>query len=398
MFLQTMKFVIEHTRGEGARLGRLLEVGCHGNITVETPMCLLFTRGGSVPYLSCDMVKKIADVPAVAHMPLNQLAENVDTIRAYKQGMAKFGGLKDHLVYTSIHDPSEEVKQGYNDKSGVGVWGKSGKRKLDVNSFIQLQEAVLPDWYECLCDSDTNKDSSKKRIAKSVDRTLTYLDQVLEKHSKSESLRNSAIFGALVGGYDERQRERCIKETAAKPVDGFVLTGFHNMGPKSETFNFESVQPILNNIVKQLPPDKPRVMHSVWRPDAVLDAIDSGVDIFDSSYPYITAEKGHALVFLHRCSDNQTLSQGYTIDMKDKRYSEDFSPVLKECACYTCRNFTRAYINHLYNTSELLGPTLLMIHNSHHYFQYFNSIRQSLAEDSFQQLCHIIYKQRPEQT
>ena len=58
--------------------------------------------------------------------------------------------------------------------------------QLDVNSFIQLQEAVQPDWYECLCDSDTNKDSSKKRIAKSVDRTLTYLDQVLERHSKSE--------------------------------------------------------------------------------------------------------------------------------------------------------------------------------------------------------------------
>ena len=70
-------------------------------------------------------------------------------------------------------------------------------------------------------------------------------------------------------------------------------------------------------------------MYSVWRPDTVLDAINSGIDIFDSSYPYIMTEKGHALVFVHKCSDNEMLPQGYSIDMNDKRYRE-FLPMRKQ--------------------------------------------------------------------
>lgn len=395
-----MKFQVQCMRSGGARLGSLTGLGKNGEITMDTPMCMLYTRGGSAPHLSADMLRRIQDVPVVAHMPLNQLAQYQESIAGFQRGMGEFAAMGDKLVYTSNNDPAVEVPSGYNDKSSIGLWGKGGKIKLDCEGFVQLLEAVLPDWFQCMSDGDTDSTSTRKRAGKAVDRTLNFLDEILDRVGKSQRLERSAIFGSIVGGYDLRERLRCTRETVARNVQGFVLEGFHRVGPSSEDFDLQGSSDLIRAIMKLLPEEKPRMMHAVWRPDTVLAAIELGVDIFDSSYAYTVTEKGHALVFTYTCSHDPEsdaapppLGTGFTINLRDKKYIEDFSPLLKDCKCYACQNFTKAYVNHLLNTSELLATALLMIHNFHHYFQYFRTIQEALRTDRFEELKEVIANQ-----
>ncbi|WAR31090.1 QTRT2-like protein [Mya arenaria] len=260
-------------RGQGARLGKLSEMGRQGSMTLDTPMCMLYTRGGSAPFLGHDLLKR--------------LDEYQETIEGYKEGMAKFAALDDKIVYTSSHDPAVEVPSGKNDKASIGVWGKGGKVRLDTDGFIKLQEAIQPDWFQCMSDADTDKMSTKKRAIKAV-------------------LQKSCVFGSLVGG--------------------FVIEGFHSGGAKTEEFDVEDVADLIKSTMKLLPENCPRVMHGVWRPDRVLEAVEMGVDIFDSSYPYVLTERSHALVFNFQYKPNPEAltedrqnNEGFTIDLKEKR-------------------------------------------------------------------------------
>ncbi|KAK7495803.1 hypothetical protein BaRGS_00013023 [Batillaria attramentaria] len=402
-----MKFSVEKIVHGGCRLGLLHEVGKLQSVTVETPLCLLHTKAGSAPNLSMDTLGYIQNLPPIALMPLNLLAEHHETLEEYKKGIADFTAMKDFLICCSLQDPCTAVPSGYNDKTSVALWGRAGKMKVDPELFVKIQEAFQPDWFQCLGDSDTNKDSSKKRSKKAVDNTLNFLDEILKRRKSSEILQQSSVFGSIEGGFNQFERERSAKETAARGVDGFAIEGFQSDGQEFRQFHEKEFTDILGLTLKHLPEDKPRMMLGVWRPDSVLQAVSAGIDIFDSSYAYSVSEKGRALVFdfdYHKKhwesitdddgSENSknatTTGRGFSVDLKDSRYKDDFSPVLKGCGCYTCKTYTRAYLNHLLTTSELQSGVLLMVHNLHHYFGFFEAIRQSLREDKFQQLQQLI--------
>ncbi|XP_021380335.1 queuine tRNA-ribosyltransferase accessory subunit 2-like [Mizuhopecten yessoensis] len=396
-----MKFVVNSVKSGGCRLGVMSDFGLHGKKIVETPMCMLYTRRGSAPHLTADMLKKIQWLPPMAQMSVTNMIEHHEAIEAYKQGIGKFANMKDYIVYTALHDPATEVMSGQNDTATVGVWSKSGKVRLDVEMFVKVQEAFKPDMYQALSDGDTDLKAGKKRTNKSVTRTLTYLDDILERLPKSQVLKDAAIFGVIEGGNSEFERCRSARETASRDVAGFVIEGFHNQGPQTELFKISDIRDIFKTTLECLPEEKPRLMHGAFPPDQVLEALELGLDVFDSSYPYHVTERGGALVFdfVHIADPedmdgNKAVQKGWEIDLNDKKYFEDFGPLIEDCSCYTCKNFSRAYINHLRNTSELLGSVLLMIHNFQHYFNYFEAIRRALAEDKYEQLKTHITKQK----
>ncbi|XP_064616447.1 queuine tRNA-ribosyltransferase accessory subunit 2-like [Liolophura sinensis] len=306
-----------------------------------------------------------------------------------------------------------ELPQGYNDKQSVAVWAKGGKYRLEPDHYMDIQEAFQPDVYQALSDGDVGKTTTRKRLQKSIHRTLSFLDECLERHQNSEVLKNAAIFGAIEGGYQIEERLKSAKETSSRPVQGFSIEGFQNFGPKTEDFEFDEIKDILQKTVSALSADRPRLMQGGWRPDHVLSAVSCGVDILDSSYPYIVTERGEAQVFDFKFSSSKSChgisgeiteetkektytGASFTIDLKDKRYREDSRPVLPSCQCYCCQTFARSYIHHLLNTSELLASVLLMIHNFHHYFEFFHTIRQAIDEDKFDDLVHLIKKQSPQ--
>ncbi|XP_071152396.1 queuine tRNA-ribosyltransferase accessory subunit 2-like [Mytilus edulis] len=396
-----MKFSVQNVKN-GCRLGLITDLGKNGTKSIETPMCMLYTRGGNAPHLTLDVLKKIQRVPPMAHMYLSSLAEHSEAVTQFKEGIANFCGMQDFAVYCSLHDPATEVPSGYNEKSGTAIWTKGGKYKLDVIHFMQIQEAFQPDICEALYDGDTNKDSTRKRLLKAMDRTLNYLDEIQDKWKSSQKLQKTALFGVIEGGFSIQERQKSAHETVTRNVDGFVLAGFHNNGPKTEMFDLSQVTEICQKTMECLPENKPRLMQNAWRPDKVMEGIALGIDMFDSSYPYIVTERGCGLVFkFNVCASpeeqegNGDHLLGFQINLADKKYVDDFGPLLEGCTCYACQNFTRSYINHLLNTSELLSSVLLMIHNFHHYFEFFHQIRQSLQDGNFDELNSLIQKQKP---
>ncbi|KAM6177399.1 LOW QUALITY PROTEIN: queuine tRNA-ribosyltransferase accessory subunit 2-like [Erethizon dorsatum] len=190
-------------------------------------------------------------------------------------------------------------------------------------------------------------------------------------------------------------------------------------GPRAEYDRLDL--DLLSSVTAALPEDKPRLICGVSWPDEVLECIERGVDIFESFFPYLVTERGCALMFnFDYPNPEETLLQqnriqgeikfegqikkikttgcnqkmtSFEINLKEKKYREDFSPLVRECSCYCCKNHTRAYIHHLLVTNELLAGVLLMMHNFEHYFGFFHSIREALKSDRLAQLKELIRRQ-----
>ncbi|XP_033105229.1 queuine tRNA-ribosyltransferase accessory subunit 2-like [Anneissia japonica] len=418
-----MKLILSLVNSGGSRLGKLCEVGRHGDLSMETPCCLLYTRCGLPPHLTPDVMRTLKRLPAATQLTLPTLAESHETVEGIPGGIGHFIGIQNTLYYLSLQDPGIQTPSGYNDKSSASIWVSAGRMRLHVDQYMSMQKAFKPDWYEAMYDGDTPLGCSRKKIQKSINRTLNFLDKCLNIHEESDDLKSSEIFGVIEGGDLLEERLHSVRETVKRPVAGFVLDGFQRY-----MMHDDARRKLLAAVVKELPEDKPRLLHGLGRPDDIIDAVEAGVDIFDSSFPYNVTERCCALVFPFKkleelehgskdekqggCFDGLQSSvesfignvpfdsddtnkdtckkTEFEINLREQRYFDDFSPLVKNCECYSCEHHTRAYINHLLRTKELLGPVLLMLHNFHHYFEFFHELRESLRNGSLDQLKDLI--------
>ncbi|XP_065685318.1 queuine tRNA-ribosyltransferase accessory subunit 2 isoform X1 [Patagioenas fasciata] len=400
------------------RLGTLVELGRSGAGALALPGCLLYTRTGSAPHLTQDTLQEVGGVPAVAQLTLPTVAELHDVLEEYKEGAAKFIGMPDMVLYCSLHDPVTPCPSGYNTNKTVSLWGNSGRMEMTASKFMDIQRAIQPDWFQCISDGDTiSGEAGRKRAKKSVDRSLSFLDVCLQLLEESLELQGSVMFGAIEGGDILEERLRSARETAKRPVGGFLLDGFQGRAMAKET-----KLKLVAAVTAELPEDKPRIIHGVGKPDEVLECIERGVDIFESFFPFQVTERGCALVFsydYHSGPEAAALKQNgvqdpekndaeenqdeiskadpemtpFEIFLKDKRYQDDFGPLLEGCTCYCCRRHTRAYIHHLLVTKELLAGVLLMMHNFQHYFSFFSAIQNALRDNKLDQLKKLVFRQ-----
>ncbi|CAN7988778.1 unnamed protein product [Ixodes hexagonus] len=385
-----MRFSVTETfHGRRGRLGNISGLRMNsGEQSLDTPTCLLYTQAGSVPHLTCGMLHKIGDaenLPALFPLPL--IASFAESVAQFGKGLANFVALPSHPSFVRIQDPMTTTPTGFNDRAGVSVWNQGGRIHLNPVSFTRMMEAFQPTCYQALCDSDTPKDTSRKRLQHAVDRSISLLDQCLNLKGDSSCLQNSAILGSIQGGYSKDFREASAKETAKRDVDGFVIEGLHINGPQTKSLKFEEVAQVLDQVIALLPEDKPRFLHGVLRPEFILRAVLRGIDVFDASFAHAATEAGCALVFSYSSKkdlmlmvEGDLLDQELQMDMKDCRHQEDFVPLLGNCACYACANFTRAYVHHLLNTGEMLGQVLLSLHNIHHFLGFVKSICKFLPQ------------------
>lgn len=302
--------------------------------------------------------------------------------KAHRKGIGEFVGLKEMLTYCSVQDSALHTPVGYNSKEQISVWSNTGRVPVNADKYMDIIETFQPDFYQALSNGDTNSTSSKKKIQKVMDSSDKLLVKCLERHQSSSALKSASIFGNIEGGYDADLRKLSAQVVSSKPVDGFIINGLHNNGPDVEKLNLKEVVPILEAVLKHLPEDKPRIVHGCWRPEHVLQMVDMGIDIFDSSLAYVVTERKSAFVFqyyelpIEECREESFDGcSAIEINLEDKSYKEDFRPILEDCACLSCRKHSRSYIHHLIMNKELLALTLLMLHNLHHYMLFFNSIR-----------------------
>ncbi|XP_062336190.1 queuine tRNA-ribosyltransferase accessory subunit 2 isoform X2 [Osmerus eperlanus] len=403
---------------QGCRLGVLTGLGRTGQQSLEVPGCMLYTRCGTVPHLTQDTLQTLGSLPPLTQVTLSTLAEHQEVLEEFKQGFRKFAGLHDTVLYCSLHDPATPSPLGHITNKTVSVWGSGGRIELTVAKFMALQKAVQPDWYQSMADGETwPSDTSRKRVRKSVDRTLAHLDECLLLHHKTQELQGVEVFGVVEGGDALEERVRSARETAKRPVGGFCMDGLHT-GSMEQNLRTQ----LITAVIKELPEDKPRLLQGVGRPDEVLACVEAGVDLFESFFPFQVTERGCALCFdfdispdperavlqqdegisagetVERPGDcvgeDQTQMTRFEINLKDKRFREDFGPLVEGCGCYCCRNHQRAYLHHLLVTNELLAGVLLMLHNTAHYCSFFSALRGALASGQLDALKRRVLRGR----
>ena len=241
-------------------------------------------------------------------------------------------------------------------------------------------------WLSPLHDFVPDVECGPKRIRKSVDRTLNFLDTLLSSSSTSSSSLNYQIAGVIEGGIDIDERRRSLGETATRFAEhpnrmfGYIVDSMF-IGESREERNqvLETAVSGMNEYAHMQ--DQPRIMFQCRSLQDILDAVERGIDIFDSGFPVNLTEMGQALVLNpddDGC-DDQTVSAFKQINLWDDSFTRDWQPLMRGCKCFACDGkHTRAYIHHLLQTHEMLAPILLMSHNMHQYLELFARIRRTL--------------------
>ena len=198
-------------------------------------------------------------------------------------------------------------------------------------------------------------------VLESMERTYRWLKRCMAAHERSDQ----ALFGIVQGGVYTDLRQQAARQLAQLDLPGYAIGGV-SVGEPAEL-----IEAIVQATTPLLPPDRPRYLMGVGTYREMVQAIAAGVDLFDCVIPTRLARHGNALV------------QGERWNLRNARFREDFTMLDESCACYTCKNFSRAYLSHLLRSQELLAYTLLSIHNITELVQFTQTIRRAIFSGSF---------------
>lgn len=176
---------------------------------------------------------------------------------------------------------------------------------------------------------------------------------------------NQGLFGIVQGGMYKDLRIECANRLVDMDFPGYAVGGLSVGEPK------ELMYEMLDITLEHLPPNKARYLMGVGTPDCLVEGVMRGIDMFDCVYPTRVARNGTAMTWNGR------------LVIKNAQYEHDFHPIDEHCNCYTCRNYSRAYIRHLVRVNEIFGLRLLTIHNLHFLIDFMRQMRQSIMEDRF---------------
>jgi queuine tRNA-ribosyltransferase len=238
--------------------------------------------------------------------------------------------------------------------------------ELSPEKAIRIQENLGSDIAMCL-DECPPFDASPACWREAVRRTVHWAERCKESHGRADQ----ALFGIVQGGNDLGLRTSCVEALVALDFPGYALGGF-SVGETSQ-----QMVTALGPTAALLPVDKPRYLMGVGRPEDLLQAVARGIDMFDCVLP--TRNGRNAMAF----------TQQGTVRLRNACHKRDPAPLESGCACPTCLNYSRAYLHHLFLADEMLGPTLLSLHNLAYYSRLMADIRQAIEEDRLGQFCAV---------
>ena len=197
----------------------------------------------------------------------------------------------------------------------------------------------------------------------STDRTTRWAKRCLEHHEHPYQV----LFGIVQGGMYADLRKRSAEALVELNFPGYAIGGL-SVGESKEM-----MYEVLDNTVQFLPQKKPRYLMGVGTPDCLVEGVARGIDMFDCVYPTRVARNGTVLTRKGR------------LVIRNASYAKDFSPIEEGCTCYTCQNFSRAYIRHLFKAGEVLGLELATIHNIHFLLRLMERAREAILNNSFRE-------------
>ncbi len=205
----------------------------------------------------------------------------------------------------------------------------------------------------------------------SMERTTRWAKRCKDAHKNTEK---QALFGIVQGGFYKDLRDQSVKDLVEMDFPGYAIGGISVGEPKEEFLD------ILRHTTPQLPEEKPRYLMGVGTPDYLIEAALAGIDMCDCVLPTRIARHGTAMT-----------SKGKVV-VRNATYEHDYSPLDDECDCYTCKNYTRAYIRHLVKCDEILGMRLLSIHNIKFLTNLMNRVRIEIDNDNLSNFAQEFYK------
>lgn len=235
--------------------------------------------------------------------------------------------------------------------------------ELTPERAIGIQEALGADVAMCL-DHCPALPASREEIAAAVERTIRWSERCKSAHRRDDQ----ALFGIVQGGNHPDLRERCARAILAMDFDGYAVGGV-SVGESRE-----QVREALHATTHLLPEDQPRYLMGVGRPQDIVEAVATGIDLFDCVLPTRNGRNATCLT-----------DQG-PVKLRNAAHRFDARPVEEGCNCLTCRQFSRSYLRHLFLAKEMLGPTLASIHNVSYIQRLMRRIREAISAGRFVQL------------
>ncbi len=212
--------------------------------------------------------------------------------------------------------------------------------------------------------------ATREQVQAATERTIRWLERCHGAHYSGQNQAKSqsqALFGIVQGGVYPDLRQACATEMVKLDLPGYAIGGVSVGEPP------ELIAEVVKATTPLLPDHKPRYLMGVGTYREMAQAIAAGIDLFDCVIPTRLARHGCALV------------QGERWNMKNARFKTDFQPLDASCDCYTCQNFSRAYLSHLIRSQEVLGATLLAIHNLRELIRFTQQIRAAIMANRFTQ-------------
>jgi len=331
----------------------------HGQ--VQTPVFMPVGTAGSVKGVTPEQLTATGSRMILANTYHMMLRPGGDTV-------AKLGGLHAMMgwtgpiltdsggfqVFSLAHlrkiDDEKVVFQSHVDGSTVEL---TPRRCIEIQR--QLGADVIMQLDEC-----PPGDATSENVARAVDRSILWAEKCkLTWQEDTESTQ--ALFGIQQGGVFEDLRERSAAALVELNLPGYAVGGL------SVGEGHEKMIRVLDAVDSQFPIDRPRYLMGVGEPRDILAAVRRGIDMFDCVLPTRNARNAFAFTW------------GGRMRMRNAQWTENPAPLDKNCNCYTCRNFSRGTIRHLFMAREMLGATLLTIHNLHFFAEFMAAIRTSIA-------------------
>ncbi|MHC1736319.1 MAG: tRNA guanosine(34) transglycosylase Tgt [Erysipelotrichaceae bacterium] len=356
------KFWLEIThecKQSGARTGILHTP--HGDVL--TPMFMPVGTLATVKFLSPEEIEEIQAGVILSNTYHLWLRPGDDIVRD-AGGLHTFMNVKNPILTDSggfqvfsLSDSRKITEEGVTFKNHLN----GDTMMLSPEKSIQIQNNLGADIIMSF-DECPPFPATHEYMKASVERTLRWAQRGKDAHQRPH---DQALFGIVQGGEYEDLREYSAKTLVDMDFPGYSIGGT-SVGETKEV-----LYRMVDYSVKWLPKDKPRYLMGVGSTDAILEGVLRGIDMFDCVLPTRIARHG------------TLMSNQGRINIRNAKYERDFGPLDPECDCYTCKNYSRAYLRHLIRCDEGLGQRLLSIHNLRFLIKLTEDIRQAINEDRF---------------
>ncbi|MFZ9615958.1 MAG: tRNA guanosine(34) transglycosylase Tgt [Fluviibacter sp.] len=354
-----MKFDLITTDG-AARRGRLTLA--HGQ--VDTPAFMPVGTYGTVKAMTPDALADTGAQICLGNTFHLWLRPGMDVIKQFG-GLHKFMNWDKPILTDSggfqvfsLGDLRKITEEGVKFASPID----GAKLFLTPEISMQIQKDLNSD-IVMIFDECTPYPADYKTAAESMRLSLRWARRSRDEHNRLEN--TNALFGIVQGGMHEALRDESLAGLKDINFNGFAIGGLSVGEPK------EDMMRILAHTAPQLPTDKPRYLMGVGTPEDLMDSVEQGIDMFDCVMPTRNARNGHLFT---RFGD---------VKIKNARFKTEQGPLDPTCSCYTCKNFSRAYLHHLFRAGEILSSILNTIHNLHYYQTLMAEMRSAIENGQF---------------